>query len=249
MADDLNHNDNPHRKLEKNIFLLLCFVVVVTAIGGMVEILPLFKKEVSIEVVEGVRPYTPLELAGFNIYKREGCYNCHSQQIRKIAEDVERYGHYSLAAESMYDYPFAWGSKRTGPDLARIGEKYSDDWHIQHLHNPRSVVPQSIMPSYSFLLHARLDTSEIQRNMEILKMLGVPYSDDDLAKYMHDIEVQLGKEKNQQMIDDFIKRYPGAKIRKFNNKSSEITELDALIGHLQALGNKVDLKTNKGIDW
>ena len=247
MASDLNNN--PHRKIEKNIFILLCFIVAVSAVGGMVEILPLFKKEVSIEVVDGMRPYTPLELAGFNIYKREGCYNCHSQQIRKISEDVERYGHYSLAAESMYDYPFAWGSKRTGPDLGRIGDKYSDDWHIQHLYNPRSLVPQSIMPAYPFLLNSMLNTSEIQKNMEILKFLGVPYTDDDIAKYMSDIEVQLGFEKKQEMINDFAKRYPGAKIRKFNNKSSSITELDALIGHLQSMGNKVDLKSNKGIDW
>jgi cytochrome c oxidase cbb3-type subunit 2 len=247
MASD--SNNNPHRKIEKNIFILLCFIVAVSAIGGMVEILPLFKKEISIEVVEGMRPYTPLELAGFNIYKREGCYNCHSQQIRRLAEDVERYGHYSLSAESMYDYPFAWGSKRTGPDLARIGEKYSDDWHIQHLYNPRSLVPQSIMPAYPFLLNSVLNTSEIQRNMEILKILGVPYTDDDIAKYMNDIEVQLGIENKQEMIDDFSKRYPGAKIRKFNNKSSIITDLDALIGHLQSIGRKVDLKSNKGIDW
>jgi len=249
MASDSNNNDTSHGKIEKNIFILLCCIVVVAAIGGMIEILPLFKKEVSIEVVGGMRPYTPLELAGFNIYKREGCYNCHSQQIRKIAEDVERYGHYSLAAESMYDHPFAWGSKRTGPDLARIGERYSDDWHIQHLYDPRSLVPQSIMPSYPFLLNSILQTSEIQRNMEILKVLGVPYTDDDIAKYMSDIEVQLGLEIKQEMIDDFTKRYPGVKIRKFNNKSSSITELDALIAHLQSIGTKVDLKSNKGIDW
>lgn len=249
MTGDLNHNDNPHRKLEKNFFIMLCFIVAVTAIGGIMEILPLFKKEISTEIVQGMRPYTPLELAGFNIYKREGCYNCHSQQIRKVAEDVDRYGHYSLAAESAYDYPFAWGSKRTGPDLARIGEKYSDEWHVQHLYDPRSVVPQSIMPGYPFLLTDSLDTSELQRQMEILRMLGVPYTDDDIAKYSLDIHVQVGLEKDAAAISDFSKRYPGAKIRKFNIKSTKITDLDALIAHLQGLGNKVDLKTNKGVDW
>lgn len=240
---------NPHRKLEKNLFLMLCFVVVVTAIGGIVEIFPLFKREIAIEVVEGMRPYTPLELAGFNIYKREGCYNCHSQQIRVISEDVDRYGPPSLSAESQYDYPFAWGSKRTGPDLARVGERYTDDWHIEHLYNPRSVVQQSIMPGYPFLMTEHLNTSELQRNMEILKMLGVPYTDDDIAKYMVDIRVQLGIETDQELVDDFLKRYPNAKIRKFNNRTTDVTDLDALIAHLQSLGNKADLKTNKGRQW
>ena len=241
--------ENPHKKLERNSFLLLSFVIIVTLIGGIVEILPLFKKEIALEVVEGMRPYSPLELAGFNIYKREGCYNCHSQQIRTISEDVERYGHYSLAAESVYDYPFAWGSKRTGPDLARVGGKYSDDWHLEHLYNPRALVPQSIMPAYSFLLKAELDIKEIQRQMEILQSLGVPYSDNDLANYKEDIKIQLGLETDQNKIDDFIKRYPKANIRKFNNKTSSITEMDALVAHLQSLGTKADLKTNKGRQW
>jgi len=177
----------------------------VTLIGGMIEILPLFKKEIALEVVKGMRPYTPLELAGFNIFKREGCYNCHSQQIRTIAEDVERYGHYSLAAESAYDYPFAWGSKRTGPDLARVGEKYSDDWHLEHLYNPRALVPQSIMPAYPFLLKQDLDIKELQRQMEILQKLGVPYSDNDLASYKEDIKIQLGLEINPEKVESFSK--------------------------------------------
>lgn len=244
-----NFSENPHRQVERNLFLMLVLVVLVTAIGGMIEILPLFKQEIAVEVVSGMRPYTPLELAGFNIYKREGCYNCHSQQIRTIVEDVDRYGHYSLAAESIYDYPFAWGSKRTGPDLARIGERYTDDWHIQHLYDPRSVVPQSIMPGYAFLLDNLLDTSEIQKQMEILKMLNVPYTDDDIANYMIDIRVQLGVESDKALVESFSKRYPGAKIRKFNNKSPYVTDLDALIAHLQSLGNKVDLQSNKGREW
>ena len=244
-----DQHNNPHRKLEKNLFLMLCFIVFVTAIGSIIEIFPLFKKEIAIEVVEGMRRYTPLELAGFNIYKREGCYNCHSQQIRVISEDVDRYGPASLAAESQYDYPFAWGSKRTGPDLARIGERYTDDWHIQHLYNPRSVVPQSIMPSYPFMRNQHLDTNELQRYMEILKMLGVPYTDDDIAKYLIDIRVQLGIEVEQKLVDDFLKRYPNVKIRKFNNNSTDITDLDALVAHLQSLGVKADLSTNKGRQW
>lgn len=248
MSSDSN-NHNPHHKLERNFFLMLCFIIAVTAVGGMIEIFPLFKKEISLEIVEAPRLYTPLELAGFNIYKREGCYNCHSQQIRKIAEDVDRYGHYSIAAESVYDYPFAWGSKRTGPDLARIGEKYSDDWHMQHLYNPRFVVPQSIMPGYPFLAKNLLNTSEIQRQMEIMKMLGVPYSDDDISKYMSDIHIQLGMETNEELVKDFLQRYPGVKIRKFNNQTSDITDMDALIAHLQSLGLKLNLQTNKGVQW
>lgn len=240
---------NPHEKVETSVFLMLCLVVIVASIGGMVEIFPLFKKEISIEKVEGMRPYTPLELAGFNIYKREGCYNCHSQQIRPLRDEVERYGHYSLAAESMYDHPFAWGSKRTGPDLARVGGKYSNDWHIQHLYNPRSVVPESIMPSYPFMLHAKLDSSEICKNMEILRLVGVPYTEEDIKNCDNDIKVQLGLVKDEAIIEDFKKRYSKVTIEKFNNKSSEITDLDALIAYLQGLGNKVDLQTNRGRNW
>jgi len=140
-----------HKRIERNVTLLGVLSLVVVAIGGIVEIAPLFWIDNTIEKVEGVRPYTPLELAGRNIYIREGCYNCHSQMIRPFRDEVERYGHYSLAAESMYDHPFQWGSKRTGPDLARVGKRYSDEWHVQHLKDPRSVVPESIMPSYIFL--------------------------------------------------------------------------------------------------
>jgi len=143
-----------HDKLERNSLLLLGFIIVAVLIGGIVEIIPLFRKETVIEPVEGVRPYTPLELAGYNIYIREGCYNCHSQQIRPLRDEVVRYGHYSLAAESMYDHPFQWGSKRTGPDLARVGGKYSDEWQVAHLKEPRDLVPESIIPSYEFLSHS-----------------------------------------------------------------------------------------------
>ncbi|MHC0448808.1 MAG: cytochrome-c oxidase, cbb3-type subunit II [Candidatus Lariskella arthropodorum] len=241
--------DNPHTKIEKSIFLLIVLTIIVTSVGAIVEIFPLFKKEVAIENVEGMRAYTPLELIGFDIYKREGCYGCHSQQIRVLRDEVERYGHYSLAAESMFDFPFVWGSKRTGPDLARIGEKYSDDWHVEHLVNPRSVVPESIMPGYPFLLNAEVDTSELQQKMKILVMLGVPYQEDDIKNYLSDINVQLSFEHDPDVIDDFQKRYPKVAIRKFNKHTTKITEMDALIAYLQGLGNKVDLKTNKGRDW
>jgi cytochrome c oxidase cbb3-type subunit 2 len=238
-----------HSKLEKNLFLLLVFMVIVASIGTIIEIFPLFIKEISIEKVDGMRPHTPLELAGMEIYKREGCYTCHSQQIRALRDEVERYGHYSLAAESMYDYPFLWGSKRTGPDLARVGGKYSDDWHAQHLIAPRSLVPESIMPNYKFLAHDLLDLSDMHDRLVILKLLGVPYSEEDIEKFEEDIKIQLGLITDQEKIDSFLKRYPKAFIRKFYEKSGDVTEMDAMVGYLQALGNKVDLKTNRGRDW
>lgn len=238
-----------HLKIEKNVFLLLVLTIVVSSIGACVEIFPLFIKEVTIEKVEGMRQHTPLELLGQEIYKREGCYNCHSQQIRALRDEVERYGHYSLAAESMYDYPFLWGSKRTGPDLARVGDKYSDEWHVQHLIDPRSLVPESIMPKYKFMNHALLDTNNLEDMIKVLKALGVPYSDEDVSKMHNDIKVQLALDNNQAVRDSFLARYPKANIRKFNAKTVDITELDALVGYLQSLGNRVDLKTNKGRDW
>ncbi|MEM9750790.1 MAG: cytochrome-c oxidase, cbb3-type subunit II, partial [Pseudomonadota bacterium] len=148
-----------HGRLERNVSLLLIGTFITVSIGGLVEIAPLFYVDNTIEEVDGMRPYTPLELAGRDIYIREGCYVCHSQMIRPFRDEVERYGHYSLAAESMYDHPFQWGSKRTGPDLARVGGRYSDDWHIQHFRDPKSVVPESIMPKYNFLFDVRLDVS------------------------------------------------------------------------------------------
>lgn len=241
--------NNPHSKIEKNVFLLLVLVIIVSSIGAIIQIFPLFKREIAIEHVEAVRPYTPLELIGFNIYKREGCYACHSQQIRVLRDEVERYGHYSLAAESMYDFPFVWGSKRTGPDLARIGEKYSDDWHVEHLHNPRSVVPESIMPGYPFMVNRSAEIAAIGNNMQILHTLGVPYTEKDLANWKQDIFIQLGMETTNELVEDFKIRYPNAPIRKFNKKSHEITEMDGLIAYLQGLGIKVDLKTNKGRQW
>jgi cytochrome c oxidase cbb3-type subunit 2 len=238
-----------HGKIEKNIFLLLLLTFIVASIGAIVEIFPLFIKEVAIEKVEGMRPHTPLELAGFEIYKREGCYGCHSQQVRALRDEVERYGHYSLAAESMYDHPFQWGSKRTGPDLARVGNKYSDDWHVEHLINPQSLVPESIMPRYKFISERKLNTANLRAQMETLHFLGVPYSKEDIEKLEADIAIQLSKNTDTQAIEDFLKRYPKANLRKFNRKTDEVTEMDALVAYLQSLGNRVDLKTNKGRDW
>src|SRR6476646_6755510 len=169
---------NRHAIFEKNSIILIGGILAVIAIGGLVEITPLFYLKSTIEVVDGVRPYTPLELAGRNIYVREGCYNCHSQMIRPLRDEVERYGHYSLAAESVYDRPFQWGSKRTGPDLARVGGKYSDTWQLDHLTDRRSVVPGSIMPAYPWLAETTLDLDHIGEDLSVQAALGVPYRKD-----------------------------------------------------------------------
>src|SRR4249919_1590003 len=176
-----------HYLLETNPILLLVGILVVVAIGGLVEIVPLFYLKSTLETVQGMRPYTPLELAGRDIYVREGCYLCHSQMIRALRDEVERYGHYSLAAESMYDHPFQWGSKRTGPDLARVGAKYSDEWHVTHLTNPRAIVPQSVMPGYSFLAETEVDTDTIADHLRTNRAIGVPYTDDQIASAIADL--------------------------------------------------------------
>src|SRR3974390_202195 len=170
-----------HQTLEKNSVLLALGVLIVIAIVGLVEIVPLFYLKNTIEAVEGVRPYTPLELAGRNIYVREGCYLCHSQMIRALRDEVERYGHFSLAAESMYDHPFQWGSKRTGPDLARVGAKYSDDWHVRHLIDQRAIVPQSVMPGYPALAETSVNLDNIDAHLRANRAVGVPYTDDQIA--------------------------------------------------------------------
>lgn len=240
--------ENPHSRIEKNVFILLVLTVITVSIGGMVQILPLFKREVVIERVEGMRAHTPLELLGFNIYKREGCYGCHSQQVRYLRDEVERYGHYSLATESMYDHPFQWGSKRTGPDLARVGGKYSDDWHTTHLINPRSLVPESIMPGYPYL-REKLKYPHIKREMKLMKMVGDPYTKKDIKNAEQDVMIQAGLLTDATLVESFKKRYPNAVIRKFNKRDEQLTELDAVVAYLQAIGNKVDLKTNLGRNW
>jgi cytochrome c oxidase, cbb3-type, subunit II len=229
---------NRHKIFETNSIILLIGILIVISIGGIVEIAPLFYLKSTIEKVDGVRPYTPLELAGRNIYVREGCYLCHSQMIRSLRDEVERYGHYSLAAESMYDHPHQWGSKRTGPDLARVGGKYSDEWHVDHMKNPRQVVPTSIMPAYPWLFSTPLDYKHIDSDMKILAIEGTPYSDEMIAKAAADIVAQASVDDDG--IDDMVKRYPKAIARKYDGTSTEITEADALIAYLQMLGTLVD---------
>jgi cytochrome c oxidase cbb3-type subunit 2 len=239
-----------HEKIEKNATLLLVLSLVVVSIGGAVEIAPLFYLENTIEKVKGMRPYTPLELAGRNIYIREGCYVCHSQMIRPMRDEVERYGHFSLAAESMYDHPFQWGSKRTGPDLARVGGRYSDDWHIDHMRNPRAVVPESIMPSYGFLEQTPLDYKHISEDLAANRMVGVPYSDEHIANAELDLISQAQPDSDKADVDALIERYstpfgidpdtPNLSARVFDGDSEDITEMDAIIAYLQMLGTLVD---------
>ncbi|OYX74309.1 MAG: cytochrome-c oxidase, cbb3-type subunit II [Rhizobiales bacterium 32-66-11] len=229
-----------HAIFEKHSLILLLGVLVVISIGGLVEIVPLFYLKSTIEKVDGIRPYTPLELAGRNIYLREGCYNCHSQMIRPLRDEVERYGHYSLAAESMYDHPFQWGSKRTGPDIARVGGKYSDLWQLEHLNNPRSVVPASIMPSYPWLAYNKLDAKHIAADMKVLRVEGVPYTDDMIANAQADLKTQSTTDADD--MDALQKRYPKAQVRDFDGNPAELTEADALIAYLQMLGTLVDFK-------
>ena len=226
-----------HVVLEKNSILLVIAIIIVVAIGGLVEIVPLFYLKSTIEKVEGVRPYTPLELAGRNIYIREGCYNCHSQMIRPLRDEIERYGHFSLAAESMYDHPFQWGSKRTGPDLARVGTKYSDQWHKEHLANPRAVVPDSIMPGYPFLATTELDTRHLADVVKTNRFVGVPYTDEQVANIDADVAAQVNPD--DKNVKAFSARYPKAVSRDFSG-DGKVTELTALVAYLQMLGTLVD---------
>jgi cytochrome c oxidase cbb3-type subunit II len=225
--------------LETNSILLLLGILLMISVGGLVEIVPLFYLKSTIEQVEGVRPYTPLELVGFNIYVREGCYTCHSQMIRPLRDEVERYGHYSLAAESMYDHPHQWGSKRNGPDLARVGGKYSNDWQRDHLRDPRAVVPSSIMPGYAFLSKAPVNGAHLAEQMRLLRVVGVPYSDEQIDNATVDLAAQAASDDAGGA--DLQKRYPNAVLGDVAGKSS-ITEEDALIAYLQHLGVSVDFK-------
>lgn len=226
-----------HKKAEKNSIWMLVFILITVSIGGLVEIAPLFFIESTIEKVQGMRPYSPLELAGRNIYVREGCYNCHSQMIRPFRDEVERYGHYSLAAESMYDKPFQWGSKRTGPDLARVGGRYSNEWHVAHMKDPRELVPESVMPAYSFLERTPLKYDDIADHLKALKALGVPYSDNDIMNAKADVEAQVDPDGDYEGVES---RYPKAMIANFDGNAETITELDAIIAYMQMLGTLVD---------
>ncbi len=232
-----------HKIFEKSGILLTVGILVTVAIGGVVEIAPLFYLESTIEEVDGVRPYSPLELAGRDIYVREGCYVCHSQQVRPLRDEVERYGHYSLAAESMYDHPFQWGSKRSGPDLARLGGKYSDEWHRQHMEDPRSLVPESIMPPYAFLSKRELDLSNIEASLKANRAVGVPYTDEMIENAVLDAKSQVDPFSDN--YDALLARYPKAQIRDFDGNPEQITEMDALIAYMQMLGTLVDFETYK----
>lgn len=190
---DINKNNETktgfsHEKIETNNFLLIVLILLTVAFGGLVEIVPLFFQKSTTEPITGLQPYTPLQLAGRDIYTREGCYNCHSQMIRPFRAETLRYGHYSVAGESVYDHPFQWGSKRTGPDLARVGGKYSDDWQRIHLNNPRDLVPESIMPAYPWLETTLVDADSMPTHMRALRTVGVPYTDAQIASAVEDIK-------------------------------------------------------------
>ncbi|HXH04311.1 MAG TPA: cytochrome-c oxidase, cbb3-type subunit II [Candidatus Competibacteraceae bacterium] len=229
-----------HENIEVNSGLMILLTLVVISIGGLIEIVPLFYINETIEKVEGVRPYTPLELRGRDIYQREGCYVCHSQMIRPFRDELLRYGHYSLAAESQYDHPFQWGSKRTGPDLARVGGKYSNEWHVQHLLAPRSVVPESIMPNYPWLLERNLDYSDIADRMRALKMTGVPYSESQ-AEYQANVE-RYGEVMAKMLDINYAQESLLAQSRQrdYDGLPDRVTEMEALVAYLQVLGTMVD---------
>lgn len=234
-----------HKAIETHATLLLVLSFLVVTIGGLVQIVPLFYIENTIEKVEGVRPYTPLELVGKQIYQREGCYVCHSQMIRPMRDEVERYGHYSLAAESMYDRPFQWGSKRIGPDLARVGGRYSDEWHQDHFRDPNSVVPESIMPKYSFLFRQRIDGRYMADALKANAVFGVPYSQDMIDNAQKDFLAQLDPDGAYEGLQS---RYGSAvfghdvNVRNFDGQA-DVTEADALIAYIQVLGTMVDFST------
>ena len=235
-----------HGLIEKNVTLMMVLILLTVSIGGLVEIIPLFTIESTIEKVEGVRPYSPLEQAGRNIYVREGCYNCHSQQIRPFRDEAERYGHYSLAAESMYDHPFQWSSKRTGPDLARVGGKYSDEWQVAHLIDPRAVVPESIMPGYSFLATRPLKFGDVKEHLKTLRIVGVPYTDEQIDNAAKDLEVQTRPDGDTAGL---LKRYPKAVVSNFDGNPAVVTEMDAMVAYLQMLGTLVDFTKYQPADF
>ncbi|MBP7334254.1 cytochrome-c oxidase, cbb3-type subunit II [Niveispirillum sp.] len=226
-----------HYRLEKHGMALVLGIILVASIGGLVEIAPLFTIDETVEDAPDMRLYTPLELAGRNIYIREGCYACHSQMIRTLRDEVERYGPYSLAVESKYDHPMQWGSKRTGPDLARIGGKYSDEWQVAHLIDPRAVVPQSIMPSYRFLVTTALRTDDLGLHLKALSRVGVPYTDEMVVNATADAIAQAGTDGS----DGLTSRYGTAtQARPFDGNPGQVTEMDALVAYLQILGRLTD---------
>lgn len=232
-----------HYRLERKAIGLVLGIIFVASIGGIFEIAPLFTIHQTVEDAPNMRVYTPLELAGRNIYTREGCYACHSQMIRTLRDEVERYGPYSLAVESKYDHPMLWGSKRTGPDLARIGGKYSDEWHVAHLINPRDVVPESIMPRYNWLSHTALRTDDLSAHLKAQRAVGVPYTDEMIANAAADAYGQSAPDSS--LVEGLTKRYGEATtVRPFDGNPAELTEMDALVAYLQILGRLTDVATH-----
>lgn len=237
-----------HDSIERNIGLMIVLMMLAISVGGLVEIVPLFFINDTIEKVDGVRPYTPLELRGRDIFVREGCFLCHSQMIRPFRDEALRYGHYSLAAESQYDHPFQWGSKRTGPDLARVGKKYSNEWQVAHLVAPRSMVPESVMPNYPWLLDTKLDISDVADRMRALRMTGVPYSanqeeyDSNVKKFGKDVAKMLDISQAQKNLVDQAQNGFGGIAGNYDGDASSVSEMDALVAYLQVLGTMVDFK-------
>lgn len=228
-----------HYKLERRSIGFAIAIIVVASIGGLVEIAPLFTIDETVEEAPDMRVYTPLELAGRNIYIREGCYACHSQMIRTLRDEVERYGPYSLAVESQYDHPMLWGSKRTGPDLARVGGKYSDDWHVDHLINPRDVVPVSVMPAYPWLARNELRIEDLGLHLAALRRIGVPYTDAMIENAPADA---AGQANPDSLLSDGVRDRYGdeTNIRAFDGDARQLTEMDALVAYLQILGRLTD---------
>lgn len=229
-----------HYRAERHSMALTVGIIIAAGVGGFVEIAPLFTIDDTVEAAPDMRVYTPLEQAGRDIYIREGCYACHSQMIRTLRDEVERYGPYSLAVESQYDHPMLWGSKRTGPDLARLGDKYSDDWQVRHLLNPRDLVPESVMPQYAFLLEEELETDNLPDRLAALRAVGVPYTDDMILNASIDAMGQARPETDR--ADGVFERYGDATaVRTFDGSLDRVTEMDALVAYLQILGKLTDL--------
>ncbi|MBK8199305.1 MAG: cytochrome-c oxidase, cbb3-type subunit II [Acidobacteria bacterium] len=246
---------NKHGLLERHSLLLTVGILVVVSIGGIIQMAPLMYMENTIEKVDGMRPYTPLELKGRDIYVREGCYVCHSQMVRPLRDEVERYGHYSLAAESMYDHPFQWGSKRTGPDLARVGGKYSSEWQVDHLKDPRSVVPESVMPPYAFLADKTLQYDDIEQRLRTERLVGVPYTDEMISNSRSHLTAQANPGVDYDAEDALTAAYNAAsgregtvEVRDFDGDPARLTEMDALVAYLQMTGTLVDFSTYEASD-
>lgn len=228
-----------HRKIERTAIGFVVAIIAAASVGGIVEIAPLFTIDETVENVADMRLYTPLELAGRNVYIQEGCYACHSQMIRTLADEVDRYGPYSLAVESQYDHPMLWGSKRTGPDLARIGGKYSDVWHAAHLNNPRDVVPQSNMPAYSWLARTPLQVETLGHHLAAQRAVGVPYTDEMIANAARDAIGQATPDSDAAF--SILERYGDeTQVSAFDGVATSVTQLDALIAYLQVLGQMTD---------